>query len=50
MDNPTWDPKVIVVDVDSSTQSRHAAQFAASMAAGTGAALRIVTIVRPLEG
>ncbi len=50
MDASSWDPKIIVVGVDGSTQSRHAAAVAAAMAASMSAALHIVTIVRPPEG
>ena len=50
MDPAAWDPKVIVVGVDGSSQSRHAAQVAASLAERSQAVLHIMTVVRPPEG
>lgn len=45
-----WDPQRIVVGVDGSDQSIHAARVAASIARTRGAQLAIVTVVRPPEG
>ena len=45
-----WNPKVIVVGIDGSEQSKHAAQAAADLARKNSARLRIVTVVRPPEG
>ena len=45
-----WNPKVVVVGIDGSEQSRHAAQAAADLARKNGARLHIVTVVRPPEG
>ena len=45
-----WDPQRIVVGVDGSDQSIHAARVAASIARTRGAELAIVTVVRPPEG
>ena len=45
-----WKSGTIVVGVDGSTQSRHAASLAASLAATAGSRLHIVTVVRPPEG
>jgi nucleotide-binding universal stress UspA family protein len=50
MDAYTWDPKTIVVGVDGSEQSRHAAGLAASMARCSDAQLHLMTVVRPPEG
>ncbi len=50
MDKPSWDPETIVVGVDGSTQSRHAAALAASIARSSGATLHVMTVVRPPEG
>jgi nucleotide-binding universal stress UspA family protein len=50
MDAPSWNAKVIVVGVYGSTQSRHAARLATSMALRSGANLHIMTVVRPPEG
>ena len=46
----TWSPKVVVVGVDGSDTSCHAAQAAADLARKNGARLYIVTVVRPPEG
>jgi nucleotide-binding universal stress UspA family protein len=46
----TWEPKTIVVGVDGSEQSRHAAALAASMARCTEADVHLMTVVRPPEG
>jgi nucleotide-binding universal stress UspA family protein len=48
--NDEWKAGTIVVGVDGSTQSRHAASLAASLAATAGAKLHIMTVVRPPEG
>jgi nucleotide-binding universal stress UspA family protein len=45
-----WNPKVVVVGVDGSEQSVHAAQAAADLSRKNGARLFIVTVVRPPEG
>lgn len=50
MDRPAWDPRTVVVGVDGSTQSRHAARLAASLARASGATLHLMTVVRPPEG
>ncbi len=50
MDNPTWDPKTIIVGIDGSTHSDHAAALAVSMARGTGAKLHVVNVMRPADG
>jgi nucleotide-binding universal stress UspA family protein len=47
---PDWAPKVIVVGVDGSEQSLHAAGTAASLAGTYKATLHVVTVVRPPEG
>ena len=46
----TWEPGLIVVGVDGSEQSKHAAVLGADMARSTGATLRLMTVVRPPEG
>lgn len=46
----SWEPQLIVVGVDGSEQSNHAAALAASMARSTGATLHLMTVVRPPEG
>jgi nucleotide-binding universal stress UspA family protein len=45
-----WNPAVVVVGIDGSEQSVHAAQTAADLARDNGASLTIVTVVRPPEG
>ena len=50
MDHPAWNPKTVVVGIDGSEQSRHAARLATSLARNSGAKLHLVTIVRPPEG
>ncbi|MCB2224585.1 MAG: universal stress protein [Actinobacteria bacterium] len=45
-----WNPKTIVVGIDGSEQSAHAAQTAADLARKNGSLLHIVTVVRPPEG
>jgi nucleotide-binding universal stress UspA family protein len=45
-----WEPKVVVVGIDGSDQSMHAAQAAADLARKNEARLFIVTVVRPPEG
>lgn len=45
-----WNPKVVVVGIDGSEQSMHAAQAAADLARKNAAKLYIVTVVRPPEG
>ena len=50
VDELAWDPRVVVVGVDGSTRSRHAATLAASIARRTGAKLHFVTVVSPPEG
>lgn len=45
-----WNPQRIVVGVDGSDQSIHAARIAASLARTRDAELAIVTVVRPPEG
>ena len=46
----TWDVHQIVVGIDGSPSSDHAAQMAVSIARSAGAALTFVTVVRPPEG
>ncbi len=46
----SWEPHLIVVGVDGSEQSNHAAALGASMARSTGATLHLMTVVRPPEG
>ena len=50
MDVTAWNPQTVVVGIDGSTQSRHAAAMAASIARKTGATLHLITVVRPPEG
>jgi nucleotide-binding universal stress UspA family protein len=50
MDLTGWNPKVVVVGIDGSTQSRHAAAMAASLARARDAKLHLITVVRPPEG
>jgi len=50
MDVPDWDVQNVVVGVDGSVQSRHAAKVSADLARKNDATLHLVTIVRPPEG
>ncbi|MDJ0663642.1 MAG: universal stress protein [Acidimicrobiia bacterium] len=50
MKPPVWDLHNVVVGVDGSDQSRHAAMVSADLARRNGAVLHLVTIVRPPEG
>lgn len=50
MKEPVWDVHNVVVGVDGSEQSRHAATISADLARRNGATLHLVTIVRPPEG
>jgi nucleotide-binding universal stress UspA family protein len=50
MDVPGWDVRNVVVGVDGSDQSRHAARVGADIARKNAAVLHLVTIVRPPEG
>lgn len=50
MEQSNWSPSTIVVGVDGSDQSRHAARLAASIARATGAEIHLMTVVRPPEG
>jgi len=50
MDGPTWDPNIVVVGIDGSDHSRHAAAVAASLAKHWQATLHLMTVVRPPEG
>jgi len=45
-----WEPRLIVVGVDGSEQSRRAGSVAAALARARHAKLVIVTVVRPPEG
>ena len=45
-----WGPKVVVVGVDGSEQSKHAAAVAADLVRCHEARLHVVTVVRPPEG
>ncbi len=45
-----WQPQVVVVGVDGSEASRHAAGLATDLARHNNAELYIVTVVRPPEG
>jgi len=46
----TWSPKIVVVGIDGSEQSLHAAKAATALARKNQARLTIVTVVRPPEG
>jgi nucleotide-binding universal stress UspA family protein len=50
MKPPVWDLQNVVVGIDGSEQSRHAAIVSADLARRNGATLHMVTIVRPPEG
>jgi nucleotide-binding universal stress UspA family protein len=50
MDVLGWDVQNVVVGVDGSEQSRHAARVGTDIARKNGAVLHLVTIVRPPEG
>ncbi len=50
MERPTWNPKTIVVGVDGSEHSRHAARVAVAIARQNDAVVHLVTVVRPPEG
>ena len=50
MKEPVWDVHNVVVGVDGSEQSRHAATISADLARRNEATLHLVTIVRPPEG
>ncbi len=50
MKEPVWDLENVVVGIDGSDQSRHAATVSADLARRNGATLHLVTIVRPPEG
>lgn len=50
MKPPVWDLQNVVVGIDGSEQSRHAATVSADLARRNGATLHMVTIVRPPEG
>lgn len=50
MKAPVWDLHNVVVGIDGSDQSRHAAKVSAGLARKNGAVLHLVTIVRPPEG
>ena len=45
-----WNPRVVVVGIDGSEQSAHAAQAAADLSRNNEAKLYVVTVVRPPEG
>lgn len=45
-----WNPRTVIVGIDGSEQSVHAAQAAADLSRKNGAKLFIVTVVRPPEG
>ncbi len=45
-----WDPELIIVGVDGSEKSLHAANVAASLARARDAELKVVAVVRPPEG
>lgn len=45
-----WNARTIVVGVDGSSQSRHAAALAATLARASTAKLHLMTVVRPPEG
>lgn len=50
MKQPKWDLHNVVVGIDGSDQSAHAAMVSAELAKRTGATLHFVTVVRPPEG
>lgn len=50
MKEPVWDLHNVVVGVDGSDQSRHAAMVSADLSRRNAATLHMVTIVRPPEG
>ncbi len=50
MKEPVWDVRNVVVGVDGSEQSCHAASVGADIARHNQATLHLVTIVRPPEG
>lgn len=50
MKEPVWDLHNVVVGIDGSEQSSHAAMVSADLARRNGATLHLVTIVRPPEG
>ncbi|MDJ0954371.1 MAG: universal stress protein [Acidimicrobiia bacterium] len=50
MKEPVWDVHNVVVGIDGSEQSRHAATVSADLARRNAATLHLVTIVRPPEG
>ena len=50
MKEPVWDLHNVVVGIDGSDQSCHAATVSADLARRNGATLHLVTIVRPPEG
>ncbi len=50
MKEPVWDLHNVVVGIDGSEQSCHAATVSADLARRNGATLHLVTIVRPPEG
>jgi nucleotide-binding universal stress UspA family protein len=50
MKEPVWDLHNIVVGIDGSEQSCHAAAISSDIARRSGATLHFVTIVRPPEG
>lgn len=50
MKEPIWDLHNVVVGIDGSEQSCHAATVSADLARRNGATLHLVTIVRPPEG
>lgn len=50
MKEPVWDLHNVVVGIDGSEQSCHAATVSADLARRNGAVLHLVTIVRPPEG
>jgi nucleotide-binding universal stress UspA family protein len=45
-----WNARMIVVGVDGSSQSRHAAALGATLARAAGAKVHLITVVRPPEG
>jgi nucleotide-binding universal stress UspA family protein len=50
MKQPKWDLHNVIVGIDGSEQSTHAAMVSADLAKRTGATLHFVTVVRPPEG